>query len=207
MERYTVAEYAKAKGFTPQYVYKLIRQDKITYEEIEEDGKKQKFIVAVLTEDEKRSLETKDAGVSQPIKPNSFSNVAEGDEGQVSQPSFATNDPQVSQPNKGSFATDETPRADPQIDIITLLREEIAEKNKQIERLQEQSKTQEENHRQEIERLHKLLDQQQQLNAISIKYLSAGTDETPQDEEQQAETPQEPPKKKRSFWSWLWGED
>lgn len=205
MERYTVAEYAKAKGFTPQYVYKLIRLNKINYEEIEEDGKKQKFIFAVLTEDEKRGLETNEAEVSQPIKPNSFSNVGEGDEGQVSQPSFATNEPQVSQPNKEGFATNETPANDPQIDLIALLRDELAEKNKQIERLQEQNRTQEENHRQEIERLHKLLDQQQQLNALSIKYLSAGTEETPQDEPQ-AETPQDEPKKKRSFWAWLFGE-
>ena len=206
MDRYTVAEYAKAKDFTPQYVYKLIRQDKINYEEIEEDGKKQKFIFESLTADEKARLATKEGEVSQPIKPNSFSYSEEGGEEGVSQPNFATNNPEVSQPNAQGFATDETAPQDPQIALIALLRDELAEKNKQIERLQEQSRTQEENHKQEIERLHKLLDQQQQLNALSIKYLSAGAEEAPQEEEQQAEPPQEEPKKKRSFWAWLMGE-
>lgn len=177
MIKLTVAEYAEFKGTSLQAIYKKI--DRLNTVEEERNGRKQKFIL--LSNDEEKL----------------FNNI--NDNSTANQP--------ISTPIQQEYNGDTAPNSTPiqqefndnttpiQQEIIAILREELAEKNRQIKALQEQYNTQAETHKKEIEELHRLLDQEQQLHAASIKYLPAAQD-IPEEEAEE-----EP--KKRNIIDWI----
>jgi hypothetical protein len=206
VKRLTVSEYATLTGKTKQSIYKRIRKGNIkTIEEVV-NGKKILFVL--LESDGKLAQEVEDNPISTPpkVEDNPISTPPEVENNpdltHISTPPKVESNPNSTQTESSSFQF-----------YIEVLQKQLEEKDRQIERLQEQNREQAEIHRREIEELHRILDQEQKLHAASIKYLPA--QETPAPEEEhnrEVETPpveveekepieqeQEPPKKKGFF--------
>ena len=183
MIKLTIKEYADREGISDKAVYKRLDQFQ-TVEERRSDGRLVKYILVDET-----AFDT-----VQPIQPNS---TEEAQPVQPIQPKEgektpnSTDEVQPIQPN----STDEVQPIQP-TDVLKILEKQLEEKDRQIERLQEEMKEQAQTHKTEIENLHKLLDQEQHLHAVAIQSLPKP------EEENKAE---EDVKKKKGFFKRLFG--
>ena len=151
MLKLTVEEYSKREGISPQAVYKKIEKGQLKIvEERRNDNRKVKYI---LIEEAPFDPVQPNSTDDQPFQPNSTDN----------QPTSTDNSTEEEQPIQ--------PNSTEKDDLINLLKAEIEAKNRQIEALQEQARTQAETHKTEIENLHRLFDQEQQLHALALKQL------------------------------------
>ena len=166
MKKLTVAEYAKLHDISVQAVYKKV--DRLKTVEEERNGR---YITLIIVDDEGQETS------KQEIKPDSTGN--------------STSTPQDSTPE---FKPDSTGELNQE--IIEVLKQQLQEKDKQIERLQEENKAQ-------FERFTELLYRSQQLEALTHKLLEAGDLEPEplqdKDNDNPEKTDQEQPKKKGFF--------
>ena len=133
MNKLTVAEYAKSKCISVQAVYKKI--DRLKTIEEERNGRKQ--ILIIVDDEEQETAEEEIKPNSTPIKPSSTVDF---------NPDNSTSTPQEEENTTNKFNPDSstsTPTIQPSstVDfnpsVLQILQEQIQEKDKQIERLQQ----------------------------------------------------------------------
>lgn len=206
IEYVSVAEYAKIKAISQQAVYKQINNGKVEYIEKTEKGKKVKYIKYSHTERE-----------TKPIQPTSVE-VENIENEEVLNSLNSTNQPtklnQFNQPNQPKAEETEFQT------VIRILQAQLEEKDKQIERLQEQNAKQAEENRIKDNTIKEALEKAQTLQAQVNLLLLDGKKEPKeevidiQENAEQAERlhnqsrssiTQEPEHKKKTFWQRLFG--
>ena len=170
MKSITVAEYAELHNISVQAVYKKI--DRLETVEEVRNGRKVRLIV-VDEEGESRPL--------QDTKPNSTtqSTYSTADQPQLNQDQQQYN--QDNQPIQPDFNQDFQPTKplDTTASYILILEKQLAEKDRQIERLQEEGKEKDRQLQEQFDRLTNLLLCSQQLEALTHKLLGQGQEEEP----------------------------
>lgn len=168
MKKITVAEYAKLKGISKTAVYKKLKRLNTVKEEI--NGKEQILIIIDDNDTEKPENNPNSTTNSTEINPNSTINSTELNPD--TQPNSTTN----STPDSTKF---------PDSDIIEVLRKQLQEKDKQIERLQKATEEKDKQIKEQFDKFTELLYRQQQLEAITqSKLLGEGEAENKPEEEQ-----------------------
>ena len=177
----TVPEYAGIKGVSTQYVYKLLQQGKLDGKTVEEKGKKKKFVVVELTDKEKSELVKLRNQTNQQSQPAAQPPNLNSIVGQVEKPE----DNQTNQPDQ----PEENSETEDRDIIIEFLMAQIREKDKQIEEL------------------HKLLNQEQQLHAAALLPAAEENTENKTQEGQTIEAKPIESKKRGWFYRWFFGEE
>ncbi len=167
----SVKEYAASRGMTEQAVYKQIRAGKLKTIDREENNKTKKYIC--LNPEIDNLGRQKDA-------------AAQGLKEETQKPAA---DPEPARPQKKDIAPTEDKTAAALEKAVEALTAQLAEKDRQIEKLTE------------------LLYNSQQLQAHSQMLLAQETPQpspAPDPQPPEPEPAEEPePPKKRGFWSWL----
>lgn len=184
MKKLTVAEYAAQNNISKAAVYKRISKGKLKTIEEEIEGRTVKYII-----DEHGANSTT-------IQPNSTDFNPPLNQSQPNSTADSTDFNPSSTPISTDDSTDIQP---PLTDVFEFLKEQLREKDKQIERLQEQ-----------LAKTNELLRNAQALQAQSNYLLNEKN--APQDEEsevivEEGQEKKEEPKKKKSFFNWLFGID
>lgn len=194
MKRLTIEEYANLYGITKQAVYKKI--NKLPTEKEKRNGKN---ITIILLDDEE--FQRIEAEVKQPNSTNSTSTV-EKVENAENEPAATSAAATTSTEEKQPYSTVEYNR-----EIIELLKNQLNEKDKQIEQLQKATEEKDRQLQEQFNRLTSLLGRSQELEALLHRQLTAGEQEPLQDEDitDTADKKPEEPTKKKGFLKRLFG--
>ena len=219
MKNITVAEYAELHNISVQAVYKKI--DRLETVEEVRNGRKVRLIVVDEEGESRPPQDTKPYST-----PNSTDTTA--DSPILNQDTTSFNLPnQPFQPENNQDFQPPKP-ADTTSYYISVLEKQLAEKDRQIERLQEEGKEKDRQIQEQFDRLTNLLLRSQQLEALTHKLLGQGEDtEEPitadteaqtqtetdaeagegktETAEQTAEEPIEAPPKKKNWFMRLFG--
>lgn len=190
----TVAEYAQKHKISVQAVYKKL--DKLEVIEEEKNGKTIKFILEDEEQETTEDIKPSSTSSTPDIKPSSTA-----ENGDI-KPSST---PDIKPPSTEDIKPSSTAE-NPYVDYIKLLKSQIEEKDKQIERLQHTMEEKDKQAKEQFDRLTELIKRSQDLEAYSHRLLEEGkTAEAEEDsnieviEEEQTEKSQEQTKKKGFF--------
>lgn len=198
MSKLTVAEYAEKHSITKQAVYKKLKRLNIAEEE--KNGKK---IIFIIEEEQEQEQKCGNGGIqpdSTRFKPQINPDLTQNQP--ILNPVSTPIQPEIN-PDIQPDSTQEEDKVNSS--IIEILKEQLAEKDRQIERLQEAAKEKDQQLKEQFDRLTSLLLRSQELEALTHKLLGQGEE---QEEEGKTEviqdkaTEQEQPKK-QSFWKRL----
>lgn len=196
MKKLTVAEYAKLHGISQTAVYKKLKRLETVEEVI--NGRKTTLILEPEGEGEQFN----------PIQPNS---TQIEDSSTPIQPQKVENQPTNSTPFQPQKVENQPSNSTPiQPSYIAILEKQLEEKDKQIERLQEEAKEKDRQLQEQFDRLSSLLLRSQELEALTHKLLLGQGEETreepivedTEDIETHTEEPIQdtiPPEKKKSW--------
>ena len=200
MKKLTIAEYAELNNISVQAVYKKIKKLQTVKEE-----RNGKTITLILMEEDA----DKPAEGGADIKPSTTDY----------QPNTTEFQPQ-NQPNSTDFKFNHQPTFNQDIQpnstenkgeevspaLFQMLKEQLEEKDRQIERLQKAAEEKDKQLQEQFDRLSSLLLRSQELEALTHKLLLGQGENAPSEEappQEQKRTVEEQPPKKKKWYSFL----